>query len=84
MKKIKVMIAGLPGKMASLVAEYVAGSNDMKLALYGLSEKNGEMKASRRIDLVAPSRHKTAIESVKPDIIVDFNYPGSIRRMGTR
>lgn len=67
MEKIRVMIAGLPGKMATLVAEYVERDVDMGLSGWALSEANME-------------EHKKIIAEFSPDIIVDFTLPKSVNR----
>lgn len=75
------MIAGLPGKMASLVTKHIMWAKGLKLVREALSEE----KASERIDginfsLLPLNSHKTAILEQKPDIIVDFTLPRSVVR----
>lgn len=83
MEKIKVMIAGLPGKMATLVAKHVERAKDMKLVPFALSEEAGEIQIRKtKIWQIALNWHKRGIEKRKSsiDIIVDFTLPKSVHR----
>lgn len=81
MKKIKVMIAGLPGKMATLVAEYVEKAEDMELVPFALSEQAGKLLIGRtEIQQVIPECHESSFQQISPDIIVDFTLPKSVNR----
>lgn len=79
MEKTKVMIAGLPGKMATLVAEYVEKAEDMELLPFALSEELGEVSiANKEISLKQVCWHCKIINEIYPDIIVDFTLPRSV------
>lgn len=79
---IKVMIAGLPGKMASSVATYVEKAADMELLPFALSEiMRGKSQIERTFILRIPLlEHKSRIIEISPDIIVDFTLPGAVNR----
>ncbi len=83
MKKIKVVIAGLPGKMASLVAKYVERAKDMKLMGFALSEIEQQLQIGKTAVFCVPfqfdlKKVKREIEEVSPDVIVDFTLPKSV------
>ncbi len=83
MEKIRIMIAGLPGKMATLIAEYVEKAEDMELIPFALSEEAGEVKIGKnKIYQIALEWHKEGVRKRKSniDIIVDFIQPKSINR----
>lgn len=87
MKAIRVMIAGLPGKMASLVAKQVVLAEDLELVTPGLSRVSEDplpqienLKEGVIIDLVPLARHKEMILHAHPDVIVDFTHPESVNR----
>lgn len=81
---IKVMVAGLPGKMATLVAEAVRKAKDMTLMSGALSRKlnqpwriepNGHI-----IRLFALENHEGLLKKWPPDIVVDFTAPTAVNR----
>ena len=75
MKNLKVMISGLPGNMATLVAIGVAAQEDMVLSEVGLSHTRQEpiiITADQQVSLVPEIGHRDAIITANPDIIVDF------------
>jgi 4-hydroxy-tetrahydrodipicolinate reductase len=89
MKKIMVMVAGLPGKMATLVAEAIAKQEDMELYPYGLSENSKEkvqigevpvLGSTNLIHLVPGFEQVSLLESGRTsvDLIVDFTLPKSV------
>lgn len=81
MEKIRVMIAGLPGKMATLVAKYIEEAEDMELIGLALSEELGELEIVNKKILLRPlDWHRKIINETSPDIIVDFTLPGSVIR----
>ena len=86
MEKIRVMFAGLPGKVSSQIAEAVHRSKDMELVPYGLtgaeiSERNisilGEM-----IELMDLSEEKKLLHYFEvdglPDVVIDATVPDAI------
>lgn len=78
---IKVMIAGLPGKMATLVAKAVEKAADMELMPFALSETRGESQIEGTFILHTPLlEHKSRIIERSPDIIVDFTLPNAVNR----
>lgn len=82
MDKTKIMIAGLPGKMATLVAEYVEKAEDMELMGLALTEKVGSLLKIGKTDVFqAPlPLHEIKLKELSPDIIVDFTQPKSVNR----
>lgn len=81
MDKIKVMIAGLPGKMATLVAEYVEKAEDMDLMSFALSEEAGKLQiGDTEIFQIALDWHQNRLKELSPDVIVDFTQPKSVNR----
>ncbi len=81
--KIRIMIAGLPGKMATLVAGYVKRAEDMDLLPFALSEEAGKLQIGKnKICQIAQDWHKKETEKRKNsiDIIVDFTLPKSVNQ----
>lgn len=82
--KIRVMVSGLPGKMATLVAREVAGWDDMELASVGLSEESREVfnfdpSDPRRIVTLKPVFDvKDTLGWPTVDLIVDFTQPKAV------
>lgn len=75
MERINVMVVGLPGNMASLVATKIKESKDMTLNKVGLSHLTNKdfVGPFFSLRLVSVAGHLRAIEKNKPDIIVDFS-----------
>ncbi|MFC1663866.1 hypothetical protein ACFL0A_01965 [Patescibacteria group bacterium] len=86
METIRVMIAGLPGKMASLVAKQIILAKDLELVQTALAReatgsiKIGELAINLVPSLDCMSNHMKAILDESPDIIVDFTHPKSVNR----
>jgi len=82
MEKVTVMVAGLPGKMANLVAKAIASQPDMMLYPYALSEEKGiaDVESAVRVQLVPPEGHEEILLSSRAAIslIVDFTLPKSV------
>lgn len=77
------MIAGLPGKMATLVAEYVDKAEDMKLELFVLSEEAREMQIGKsKVYQIALDWHKEGLIKRRSaiDIMVDFTLFQAVNR----
>jgi 4-hydroxy-tetrahydrodipicolinate reductase len=78
--KIKVMVNGLPGKMAANVAEHVLKADDLELIGYSLTGQNiGDpiaMFGGKMIELIKPDKREQAIKEFKKKykrfISVDF------------
>lgn len=83
-KVIEVMVAGLPGKMASLVAKYIKeAEKDMELMLmpFALAETDGESQIGGMPVVHIPLADRIdKIKELSPDIIVDFTLPDSVNR----
>lgn len=78
---IKVMVAGLPGNMATLVAKAVKKAKDMKLLPFALAEEEGESRFGRTSVIHVPlSIHKEQMLELSPDIIVDFTTAAAVNR----
>lgn len=85
MNRIRVMIAGLPGKMAILIAEAIRRQDDMELYDCALSEGEGKVEvAGRVVSLVHPVKHESFMDMLSlhkyTDIIVDFTQPKAVNR----
>lgn len=92
---IRVMVNGLPGKMASKVAEHIS-ENRQKFSLIGYSLTGAEIEQEHysypdlgvmgRINLIKPderdSRLKEIIDSNFPFISVDFTHPSAVNSNG--
>lgn len=80
--RIKVLVAGAPGKMATLIAQHVLADSEMHLIGFGLGEEKGDWRVSP--DFICPCMgledHEMVIRMNKPDIIVDFTLPKSVNR----
>lgn len=75
------MVAGLPGKMAKMVAEVIHQAEDMKLLGYALAEAEGNSQIIDQFVAHVPlADHEPAITNMSPDIIVDFTAPGAVNR----
>jgi len=92
MKKIKVMIAGLPGNMATLVAEGLILRDDIELCPVGLSHtKQGTILVTDgrktgpeyyEMSLAPETVHRDIIVGERPDMIVDFARGSSVKNCG--
>ncbi len=87
MSKIRVMIAGLPGNMATLVAQDVEAQTDMLVYPYALAEESGEVRIdtdARAVDvrLIPMGLHEEFLQERGDhvDVIVDFTQPKSVNR----
>lgn len=86
-KKIRVMIAGLPGKMAWDIALAIKASKDMELVPYALTGKEIENRSllinGEEIQLLDSSQAKTLIHYFKvdgfPDVVIDASVSGAIK-----
>jgi len=87
-KEPTIIISGLPGKMATLVAETILKRDDMKLLREGLTGPNQPQyfttPAGYDFLLFTPERHFTVLEtwanSLTNPIIVDFTQPDAVNR----
>lgn len=78
---IKVMVAGLPGDMATLVAKAVKKAKGMKLLPFALAEAKGESQFGKTSVIHVPlDDHKRKIMEVSPNIIVDFTTAAAVNR----
>jgi 4-hydroxy-tetrahydrodipicolinate reductase len=88
MEKIKVMMSGLPGKMAYQIALAVEASKDMKLLPYGLTGPEIDLHqiivGKTTIDLFSSDEGEKDLLVVnfsfdgRPDIVIDFTAPDAI------
>jgi len=82
MEKIKVIVNGLPGKMAWAIASAVVNSNDMELLPYSLTGPEIENKhiivSGIPVELFGPMERNFLLTNEWPDIIVDFTHPLAI------
>ncbi len=83
MEKIKVIVNGLPGKMATAIAEAVINSKDMELLPHSLTGPEVDYKMIMinlfvPITLYGPDEKDQLLSGGIPDIIVDFTHPSAI------
>jgi len=83
MEKIKVIVNGLPGKMATEIAEAVINSKDMELLPHSLTGSEIEYKMIMirpifPVTLYWPDEKDQLLSGGIPDIIVDFTHPLAI------
>lgn len=84
-QRIPVLVSGLPGKMATLVAERIAGRNDLNLLGYALSSLRhvGGFRAfsEHSTTLIAPEMLEEFSDVLQPTgvIAVDFTTPDSVK-----
>jgi len=90
-RKIVVMVVGLPGKMATLVAEAIMRQSDMTLWSRALAEERGTAligagdptMPTKVVELVPSYLHEDALRRAVADgvdLIVDFALPQSVNR----
>lgn len=76
---IKVLVNGACGKMGKEVVKAVAKDNDLKLVgavdIINVNEDIGDIANIGKINVNITSDLKKTIESVKPDVVVDFTTP---------
>ena len=79
---IKVGVSGALGKMGKEVVKAVFNADDMELVcaidVQNAGSDIGEIVLNKTIDIKIQSDIKTAIDTTKPDIIVDFTNPAII------
>ncbi len=84
MEKIIVMLAGLPGKMATLVAEAIVCQEDMELYSCALGKEGCiyNLTPVRDVQLFPAHMHERVMRSANPPInmIVDFTLPNLVNR----
>ena len=73
MEKMRVMVIGLPGEMATLFANHIEKTEDMKLVPFTLAEEPGMVRIGDvEVWEIAPVWHESRLKEIAPDIIVDF------------
>lgn len=87
MQKINVMVNGLPGKMASKVAEHVLRDNSFQIVPYSLTGPEIEQDSVfGDIRLIKPKDRDFKIEGIIeenfPFISVDFTHPDAVNSNG--
>lgn len=83
MGKIKVIVNGLPGKMATEIAEAIIRSENMELLPYGLTGPEIDLRGIMLrqvfpVTLYHPDEKDQLFSGGLPDIIVDFTHPSAI------
>ena len=81
-EKIKVVVNGLPGKMAWAVAEAVCQADDMELLPFGLTgpempHRHFKIKC-KYVEMFKLERRDLLCKHAKADIMVDFTLPDAI------
>ncbi|MFZ4632490.1 MAG: dihydrodipicolinate reductase C-terminal domain-containing protein [Patescibacteria group bacterium] len=87
MRKIRVLVNGLPGKMARAVAKAVAQSEDMELIPYSLTGpeivSKYEVIEGNEIELFGPDEVSMLVSLLEidgsPDIVVDATAPSAVK-----
>ena len=83
MRKITVIVNGLPGKMAQAIAMAIAKSSDLKLLPVSLTGPEVETKeiviGEITVKLFTPDEQLFLLGNHFPDIQVDFTHPGAIK-----
>lgn len=83
MEKIKVIVNGLPGKMAMAIAESVVKSDDLELLPHSLTGPEVTdsivMIGSCSVVLYTPDQKDFLLGDGYPDIIIDFTTPSAIK-----
>ncbi len=85
MTKIKVMVNGLPGKMASKVVEHITRHDDLELLSYSFTgpeiEQSTFDKCGYKFELIKPE-HKIEVVpqllSLPTFISVDYTHPSAV------
>lgn len=78
--RIKVLVAGATGKMATLVARHILADSGMHLIGFGLGEERVDWRISPEFECpcMKLADHEMVIATNKPDIVVDFTLPKSV------
>jgi len=78
---ITVMVAGLPGRMATLVVGVIEKTKDLKIVSAALSEIDENWLAGTGwITLVPLEEHEATLKQWVPDVVVDFTVPAAVNR----
>jgi len=88
MKRIKVMVNGLPGNVTRMIATHIARDASLALLPYSLTGPEIDMDhvtiENETIALIQPDRRDTAIMGIKdscgPFISIDFTHPSAVNR----
>ena len=87
MEKIKIVMSGLPGKMATAVAEAIANSDYMELLPYAFTgpeiTDKYVMIGDKRIELIHLDKKiiiRDRDSDDLPNVIVDFSHPSAIEK----
>lgn len=80
---IRVLVAGLPGKMATLIAHSIVEQDDMVLYPFGFSEDSDEIMfigLTTRVQLLPKVEHDALLMRNREefDLVVDFTQPKSV------
>lgn len=81
---MRVMVNGLPGKMAKMVAEYVVKDEELELCPWSLTGEDvieSTMKVcDLEINLLKPSTREMFIDNFKfkPDVTIDYTHPNAV------
>ena len=88
MKRIKVMVNGLPGNVTRMIAQHIARDDALTLLPYSLTGPEIEIDQisieDSAIELIAPDRRDASIMAIKdacgPFISIDFTHPSAVNR----
>ncbi len=81
-ERIKVVVNGIPGKMAWAIAEAVCQAKDMELLPFGLTgpempNRHFKIKC-KYVEMFNLERRNLLCKQVTPDVMVDFTLPSAI------
>ncbi len=92
MTKNKIMLAGLPGRMATMIGNRILAEDDLELSKIALAEKtemqtimlNNQKRTQPSlpafIELAGMDKHRDVIADEDPDLIIDFTHPDGVNR----
>ncbi len=73
-KKIRVMVTGLSGKIAESIADWISKMPDMILLPFTLSGEPGKLWIGQNeIWQIAPEYHRDRLRDISPDVVVDLS-----------
>lgn len=85
MNKTKVMVNGLPGKMASTVVKHIFASDDLELLPFSLTGPEIEQldieEQGLKIELIKPESRHIGLDDIlyhSPFISVDYTHPSAV------
>lgn len=79
---MRIMINGLPGKVATVIANHVARHDQLHLHPYSLTgndiAQDRVIVGGLEVSLIKPVERKSFLAERKPDISVDYTHPSAV------